>query len=187
MPKNRSYSEKEIVAGCADNERFFQELLYRQFFPAMMRMCMRYTDDRDKAMQIINNGFLRVFKKIATFQHKGSLEGWIRKLIFHSISDFFKKDAKYLHFLVFEEKETAIAAKANSNMYLEDILAMVKQLPPATQKVFQLYAIEGYTHVEIAKQLDISPGTSKWHLSAARKKLQQAIIKNNNQWQKISG
>ena len=91
MNKQKTYSEQDLVAGCVRNERRFQELLYRQYFPKMMGMCMRYTKDRDIAMQIVNNGFLRVFKKIDQFSFKGSLEGWIRRLVYHSVSDYFKK------------------------------------------------------------------------------------------------
>ncbi|NUO02410.1 MAG: sigma-70 family RNA polymerase sigma factor, partial [Saprospiraceae bacterium] len=84
------YSEKEMVEGCVRNERVWQEALYRRFFPAMIQMCMRYTSDRETAMEIVNAGFLRVFKKLHTFTFSGSLEGWIRRIVFHSISDHFK-------------------------------------------------------------------------------------------------
>ncbi len=180
MPRSRQYTEKELVAGCIRNDRFFQELLYRKYFNTMMHMCLRYTDDRDKAMEIVNNGFLRVFKKLDTFAFKGSLEGWIRKLVYHSLSDYFKKHSKYLQFLVLEERDEPQKEEALQQMYMEDILKMVDQLPPATRRVFRLYAIEGFTHVEIAKKNNISVGTSKWHLSNARKQLQHLIKKNNN-------
>jgi len=129
-------------------------------------------------MQIVNNGFLRAYKKIDSFSFKGSLEGWIRKIVYHSLSDYYKKHSKYLQFLVLEEREEAIPDTALSNMYAEDILGMVDELPPATKKVFQLYAIEGYAHKEIAVKLGISEGTSKWHLSTARKTLKRLINKS---------
>ena len=93
-------SERDLVEGCVRNDRIFQERLYRRFFPTMMQMCMRYASDRDEAMLIVNNGFLRVFQKIDTFAFKGSLEGWIRRLVFHSLSDYFKKQPKNVHFLL---------------------------------------------------------------------------------------
>lgn len=179
LKRQKKYDEKEIVEGCVRNERYFQELLFRQHFDTMMRMCMRYTRDKDKAMEIINMGFLRVFQKLHTFQFKGSLEGWIRRLVFHSLSDYFKKDSKYLQFMVFEERDQSTIEKAHSNLYAEDILKMVETLPPATQEVFRLYAIEGFTHVEISKNIGISVGTSKWHLSNARKILKKLIDQNN--------
>ncbi len=178
--RKHQYSETEIVEGCIRNERFFQELLYRTYFERMIAMCMRYTDDRDIGMEIVNNGFLRVFKKLDTFSFKGSLEGWIRKLVYHSLSEYFKKHSKYLQFLVFEDHDTSVSANALSNMYEEDLLKMVDTLPPATKQVFQLYAIEGFTHPEIAKNLSISVGTSKWHLATAREKLKSLIEQQSN-------
>lgn len=179
MLNKRKYDEREIVKGCVQNERYFQELLYKQHFDTMMRMCMRYTKDKDKAMEIVNNGFLRVFQKLHTFAFKGSLEGWIRRLVFHCLSDYFRKDSKYLQFMVFEERDQSSQERAHSNLYAEDILKLVDTLPPATQQVFKLYAIDGYTHVEISKRIGISVGTSKWHLSNARKILKKLIDQNN--------
>ena len=179
MFKKRKNNEREIVEGCVRNERKSQELLYREHFDTMMRMCMRYTNDRDKAMEIVNVGFLKVFQKIHTFQFKGSLEGWIRRLVFHCLSDYYRKNSKYLQFMVFEERDQSSLEKAHSNLYAEDILKMVNTLPPATQEVFRLYAIEGFTHLEISKNVGISVGTSKWHLSNARKILKKLIDENN--------
>jgi RNA polymerase sigma factor (sigma-70 family) len=179
MFKKRKNNEREIVEGCVRNERKSQELLYREHFDTMMRMCMRYTNDRDKAMEIVNIGFLKVFQKIHTFQFKGSLEGWIRRLVFHCLSDYYRKNSKYLQFMVFEERDQSSLEKAHSNLYAEDILKMVNTLPPATQEVFRLYAIEGFTHLEISKNVGISVGTSKWHLSNASKILKKLIDQNN--------
>jgi len=179
MFKKRKYDEREVVEGCVRNERKAQELLYREHFDTMMRMCMRYTNDKDKAMEIVNIGFMRVFQKVHTFEFKGSLQGWIRRLVFHCLSDHYRKNSKYLQFMVFEERDQSSVEEAHSNLYAEDILKMVDTLPPATQKVFRLYAIEGFTHVEISKNIGISVGTSKWHLSNARKILKKLIDKNN--------
>ncbi len=175
MPKAPKYTERELVEGCVRNDRYCQEYLYRQYFDSMMRMCMRYTQDKDLAMEIVNTGFLRVFKKLHTFQFKGSLEGWIRKLVFHSLSDHFKKKERKVFFLEMEDRDAPVSETALNKLYLEDILKLVDELPDATRDVFVLYAIDGYTHVEIGKMLGISEGTSKWHLSTARKKLKRLI------------
>ncbi|MEM7103805.1 MAG: sigma-70 family RNA polymerase sigma factor [Bacteroidota bacterium] len=167
----KEYTEEEIIKGCVRNDRFFQEVLYRKYFAKMMHLCFRYTSDRDKAMEIVNNGFLRVFQKIDKYSFKGSFEGWVRKLVFHSISDYFRKESKYAETIIFESYEKVDNHSILNQMYVEDIMRLVRSLPPATQKVFELYAIEGYTHVEIGKELGISSGTSKWHLAEARKKL----------------
>lgn len=171
----KNYTEQELVEGCALNERRAQEALYRRFFPEMLRMCRRYTRDEDTAIEIANNGFLRVFKKIHTFAFKGSLEGWVRRLVYHSMADYFRDNARYLHFLVLEDRDEAIPERGHEVFYEEDILRAVRTLPPVSQEVFRLFAIEGYSHAEIAENLSISEGTSKWHLSTARQKLREIL------------
>ncbi len=173
----KQYSEIELIEGCLENSRRHQEVLYKRYFPKMMSMCMRYAGDQDKAMEIVNNGFLRVFKKLDTFAHKGSFEGWIRRIVYHAISDYYKKESRYLKFIVLEDHDRDIPTQALDHMYYEDILALVDQLPSKSQQVFKLFAIEGYTHDEIGKMLGISDGTSKWHLSNARKQLKQSLKK----------
>ncbi len=175
MQKQKAYTEEELVKGCVANDRFWQEQFYRRFFPAMMEMCLRRTDDRDEAMSIVNNGFMRVFKKIHLYSFKGSLEGWVRRLVWHSLADYFRDQQKYIHFLVFEERDEPVQASPTSQLFAEDILRMVETLPPASAEVFKLYAIEGFSHAEIGEQLGISDGTSKWHLATARQKLKQLI------------
>ena len=171
----KNYTEQELVTGCTNNERRAQEALYRRFFPEMMRMCRRYTRVEDTAIEIVNNGFLRVFKKIHTFAFKGSLEGWVRRLVYHSMADHFRDNARYLNFLVLEDRDEAIPERGHEVFYEEDILRAVRTLPPVSQEVFRLYAIEGYSHAEIAASLSISEGTSKWHLSTARQKLREIL------------
>jgi RNA polymerase sigma factor (sigma-70 family) len=140
-----------------------------------LRMVMRYTRDEDTALEIVNNGFLRVFKKLNTFAFKGSLEGWVRRLVYHSMADHFRDNARYYNFLVLEERDQAVPERGHEAFYEEDILQAVRALPPVSQSVFKLYAIEGYSHAEIAENLNISEGTSKWHLSTARQKLRDHL------------
>jgi RNA polymerase sigma-70 factor (ECF subfamily) len=175
MTFNRKYTDEQLVEGCVKNERFWQEQLYRRFFPTMMSMCLRHTDDREEAMTIVNNGFLRVFKKIHLYSFKGALEGWIRRLVWHSLADYFRDRSRYVHFLVFEERDAVLNGSPAQGLYAEDILKMVEQLPASSREVFRLYAIEGYSHAEIAARMNISEGTSKWHLSTARQKLKQLM------------
>ncbi|MEZ4917577.1 MAG: RNA polymerase sigma factor [Saprospiraceae bacterium] len=170
-----TYSERELIEGCVQNDRKAQEAFYRHFFPEMLRMILRYTRDEDIALEILNTGFLKVFKKINTFAFKGSLEGWVRRLIYHSMADHFRSNSRYYHFLVLDEKDDTVPEQGLDSLYEEDILRAVRSLPDTSQEVFNLYAIEGYSHAEIANLLDISEGTSKWHLSNARQKLRQKL------------
>jgi len=180
MLQENRHSERELVEGCVENSRYFQEMLYRRYFPVMMRMCLRYTQDREVAMEIVNSGLLRVFKKLHTFSFKGSLEGWIRRLVFHALSDYFKKHSRKVHFLEVEDRDAPHNETALENLYYEDLLKLVELLHRMSSKVFQLYAIEGYSHPEISKLLEISVGTSKWHLSTARQKLRHLIREQYN-------
>jgi RNA polymerase sigma-70 factor (ECF subfamily) len=142
-------------------------------------MVRRYTNDEDRALMILNYGFLRVFQKIKSYSFKGSFEGWVRKLVFHSISDYFRKESKYLKTIVFDIHDRDVEGSVLPELFIEDLLKLVEKLPKATKEVFKLYAIEGYPHKEIGQKLNISEGTSKWHLSEARKKLKQILIQNN--------
>lgn len=171
----KNYSDQELVDGCVRNDRRTQEAFYRRFFPEMLRMCLRYTRDEDTAIEIVNNGFLRVFKKLHTYAFKGSLEGWVRRLVYHSMADYYRDNARYLHFLVLEERDEVVPERGHDVFYEEEILKAVSTLPPVSQQVFRLYAIEGYSHAEIAANLSISEGTSKWHLSTARQKLRDLL------------
>jgi RNA polymerase sigma-70 factor (ECF subfamily) len=178
------YTDEELVRACARNDRRAQEALYRRFFPGMLRMCRRYTQDENAALDILNVGFLRVFQKINTFGFKGSLEGWIRRIVYHTIADHFRNNARYVHFLVLEEQDDSIAEQGHDRLFEEDILQLIRQLPHASQEVFRLYAIEGYSHAEIADTLGMSEGTSKWHLSSARQRLRAQLY--NQYPEKIS-
>ena len=182
MPKDLDYTEAELVAGCAKNDRVFQEALYRRYFSVMMQMCRRYTNDPEVAMTICNDGLLKVFKKIDLFSFKGSLEGWIRRIVYHSISDYFRKESKYVQFMVFEDYDDSTNPEVVSGLYLEDLLKLVASLPAMSEKVFRLYAIEGYNHREIGETLGMSENTSKWHLSNARKKLQELLKDQQNRY-----
>lgn len=177
MKIKNSAEEAKVIHGCVQNDRWAQEKMYKTFFSAMMRMCRRYTSDDNLAMEIVNDGFLKVFKKIGTFSGKGSLEGWIRRIVFHTLSDHFRKKSSKIKFIEIEDKEITIKDIVTKDLYYDDLMKLINSLSDATKNVFVLYAIEGYTHKEIGERLGISDGTSKWHLSNARMLLKEMIIK----------
>jgi RNA polymerase sigma factor (sigma-70 family) len=176
----KQLTEAELIRGCVKNDRRCQEMLYKKYFPAMMRMCMRYTRDPEEAQEIINTGFLRVFQKIHTYAFKGSFEGWIRRLVFHSLADHFKKASRTIRFLDINDKDSPTSESVLNKLYYEDVIALVDHLKGAAKEVFWLFAVEGFTHAEIGEKLDISPGTSKWYLSEARKKLKSLVASQSN-------
>lgn len=139
---------------------------------------MRYTSSKDTAMLILNDGFLKVFQNIEKYEGKGSFEGWIRRICFRCLSDHFRKEKSYLQFLVFEDFDKSEMSNALDDMYYEELMNLIDEMPSTTAKVFRLYAIEGFKHREIADLLEISEGTSKWHLSEARAKM-KGLIKSH--------
>lgn len=177
MIRKKKHTEAEMVAGCCRNDRKYQEMLYRHFFPAMRRMVLRYTTDPDVGLTILNNGFLKVFQKIDTYSFSGSLEGWIRKIVFRALADHFRSVKNQFQFLEIDSHDAPTQTGALDQLYLEDLLELVDQLPAVSKEVFRLYCIEGYNHIEIGRQLNMSDGTSKWHLSKARDKLRALINK----------
>lgn len=177
---NHQYTEKEIIEGCLRNDRLFQELLYKRYAPPLLRLCLRKLKDRDTAMIVVNNGFLKVYKNLKSYSFTGSLEGWMHRIVYRSIADYYRSESTQIRSnTVFLEFERMADEHLLEELYLEDLLGLAKQLPPATYKVFLLYLVEGFKHKEIAEKLNISINTSKWHLAEA-KKIMQTIIKSNS-------
>lgn len=181
MQNSAEQAEQELINGCIQNSRKHQEQLYRKFFPAMLAMCRKYLSDEEEVLDILNQGFLKVFQKIDTFEKKGSLEGWIRRLIFRTLADHFRSKKSYLKFMVMEEKDQPLPENAVQSLIYDDLMQLVKALPGTSKEVFLLHALEGYTHIEIGEKLGISEGTSKWHLSNARKILKEKINDHGQQ------
>jgi len=143
----------------------------------MMNLCLRYTKNERDALEVLNTGFYKTYKNINRFDAgKASLYTWIRTIIINSCLDFIKARQTLSGAGELEQAANVhVPPAAISKMSATEILQLVRQLPPATQAVFNLYVMEGYSHAEIGKLAGISEGTSKWHLSEARKKLQKKI------------
>ncbi|NCX96187.1 MAG: RNA polymerase sigma factor [Chitinophagia bacterium] len=168
---------EELIQGCLRNDRGAQEKLYRLFYPKMMAMVRRYIDSAVQAEEVINNGYLRAFQKLHQFNFQGSFEGWLRKIIFHAVSDYVKQNSKYSEKIMLVDKDEVVQKDLADKLYYDQLLQLVQQLPDATRAVFNMYVMEGYTHKEIGKMLGISEGTSKWHLSEGRRQLKEKIEK----------
>ena len=172
-----SIADTELINGCINNSRRAQEQLYKQFYGPMASICLRYTRNQEDAIEVLHNGFLKVYKNIHTYDAtRASLYTWIRKIIVNTAIDFIRQREKFYTKIELEKaEEPAIEADAVMRMSAQELLQLVRKLSPATQGVFNLYVVEGYNHREIANLLGISEGTSKWHLSEARKQLQHLL------------
>lgn len=168
---------KELIAQCAKNKRKAQQYLYNQYFDAMFSIGKRYTQDDDKIIEWVNNGFLKVFKKINTVRNAEALPGWIKSVVYRSILDGIRSEKKYWQKVVFEldykmESENGIVIDYDYDL----IKAQIQSLPESSKQVFEMFVFEGFSHKDIAKKIGISEGTSKWHLSNARTKLQEILV-----------
>lgn len=174
---------QHILDQCVKDDRKAQRRLYEYYYPKMMGVCYRYTDNHDDAREIFNNSFFKVFKNLKkTSPPVDKLDAWIYRIIINTSIDHYRKTVRhrneqdidnYIH--IAGEEENAI-----ERMSAEEIMELVRQLTPAYRTVFNMYVIDGYNHREIAEQLGISEGTSKSNLSKARMKLQQMILSLEN-------
>ena len=174
---NNEQENIDIINGCKKGDRKAQEKLYKNYYRAMLTVCLRYTKNDEDAVEVLNNGFLKVFRNIQRYESsQASLYTWIRTIVVNSCLDFIKQKQKLEKVNELnEDAEVHIAPDVINKMKTAELLDQVRRLAPATQAVFNLYVIEGFSHKEIAQLLNISEGTSKWHLSEARKNLQQLI------------
>jgi RNA polymerase sigma factor (sigma-70 family) len=171
-------NENEIIEGCVRKDVHYQKLLYEQFAPKMMGVSLRYCNSRMEAEDVLQDAFIKVFNKIKTFENRGSLEGWIRKIVvFTALKSNDKRIQKFEPGNLDNVKETAFDARAISNLETEELMNILKQLPEGYQTVFNLYAIEGYSHKEIGEMLGISEVTSRTQFSRAKQNLIKLLAK----------
>lgn len=183
------YTIEDLVKRCKENDRKSQELLYKQFASKMLGVCLRYANDRMEAEDMLQNGFIRVFQKIADYRGDGSFEGWVRRIMVHSSIEYYRKHHKMLSVADLEGigKEPSVDAVAAARLDAKDLMALIQQLSPGYRMVFNLYAIEGYSHKEIGEIMGISEGASKSQLSRARAILKEQIIQSDGKRYEYAG
>jgi RNA polymerase sigma factor (sigma-70 family) len=165
-----------LIKNCLRKDRKSQQVLYKTFYGYAMGICLRYTNNRSEAVEVLNQGFLKVFTHIDRFDQTREFKSWLGRIMMNASIDNYRANLRTAHVLDIDEvDDIGHVNLCDSNLNYSDLLTMVQQLPPAYQTVFNLFAIDGYTHEEIAERLDISVGTSKSNLHKARKKLKQMI------------
>ena len=168
----------QLLQGCMSGDRRSQKQLYQQFYGFAMTIAMRYSRDEMDAADIMSHAFVKIFRSIKSYDsNKGSLHAWIKRILINEGLDHIKSRNRFSENVEIETvPEPEIRNEVLEQMGADEIMKLVQKLPPATHAVFVLYAVDGYTHREIAEKLSISEGTSKWHLSEARKTLQKQIM-----------
>jgi len=169
---------KELIQSCIDGDRYSQSRLYEQYAPKMFAVCMRYSKNREEAEDILQDGFVKVFRSLHSFKFAGSLEGWIRKIMVYTAVANYRTKSK-MHAIINIEGMENIEMINNEDIVAllgkKELLNMVQSLPPMYRMVFNLYVFEGLKHREIARELGVSEGTSKSNLFDAKMILQRAV------------
>jgi RNA polymerase sigma factor (sigma-70 family) len=168
--------EEELIKGCLKGERSAQKHLYELYSPKMYALCYRYVKDSMQAQDILVTAFMKVFDKVSQFKNEGSFEGWIRKIMVNEALSYLRKQrTMYIETeLEFADREVDYD-QLSDHLEAEDLLKMIAELPAGYRIVFNMYAIDGYSHKEIADHLGISENTSKSQLCRARTYLQRIL------------
>jgi RNA polymerase sigma-70 factor (ECF subfamily) len=170
-------ADNQLIEGCRANNRKAQKAIFEKYKNSMLGVCMRYCKSKDEAEDVLMEAFMTVFSEIHSFRGEGSFEYWIKRIMINSSINNYRKNLKhYFHTDIDDIDDRKMVKNENIEVSsVKDIMKVVQKLPEGYRVVFNLYAIEGYKHKEIAKMLEITVGTSKSQLSKARKMLQSKI------------
>jgi RNA polymerase sigma factor (sigma-70 family) len=179
---NQSIPESDLIRGCLDKDRKMQEVLYHRFSSKMYAVCLRYCKDADDAQDLLQDGFVKIFKNLDKYRGDGSFEGWIRRIFVNTSIEHFRKSIKYN--TVGDSSDVVIEDpnwNALDNLGEKDIIKIIQELSPGYRQVFNMYVIEGYSHKDIGDILGISEGTSKSQLARAKAILKKTVEEKLNE------
>ena len=174
-------TEEQLVKACISGNASAQKEFYDLFAKKMMGVCLSYTNNYEEAQDVLQDGFIKVFNKLSKFVNKGSLEGWVRRIMVNTALDHYRKNKKFQKDVEIDavsfklEKQEYIVESINA----QDLLKIIQTIPEGYRVVFNLFAIEGYSHKEIAEQLGVTESTSKSQFSRAKKMLRNILIERN--------
>jgi RNA polymerase sigma factor (sigma-70 family) len=176
---DRTHSLETLLEGCKNGSPKSQELLYRQFYGYAMSVCLRYTRSRDEALEILNDGFIKVFNHVDTIDPTKPFKNWLRRVMVNTALDFYRQNHKHYYHDDIENAHYLKdnSADAQSEINYQELIDLIQQLSPGYRTVFNLFVIDGYSHEEIGKMLGISEGTSKSNLARARLNLREMLSK----------
>lgn len=169
---------KNIIKGCLKGNRRDQELLYRRHAAKLYAVCLQYSGNDEEARDILQEGFIKIFENLVHYKHEGSFEGWVRRIIVNTALEKYRNRHNLYRVDDIDQIPEPDAEPDNedySGLEAVDLLEIIRELPPKYRMVFNLFAIEGYSHKEISSMINISEGTSKSNLSRARVILQRRV------------
>lgn len=171
--------DKDILLGCVKGERIAQKKLYEKYYSKMMSICMRYAHSRDEGATILNEGFFKVFNKIAQFDiENGNVEAWIYRIMVNTSIDHYRQELKQRNIKELDHNTQNFSIDHSdviANLSAEDIIELIQKLPTAYRTVFNMYVMDGMSHKDIGEALQISEGTSKSNLFKAKAKMQELV------------
>jgi len=177
MLDKRNMSEEQMIKECLKNNPLAQKALYNKLGPKMMGVCLRYMTNMVEAQDVLQDGFIKIFDKLGTYSGAGSFEGWARRIFVNTALDAIRKNKHLKHQAQIDD--AAFALKSNDFIFetliAEDLIKLLQELPLGYRTVFNLYAIEGYSHKEIAKKMNVTISTSKSQFSRAKAMLREKI------------
>lgn len=171
-------NEAALITACVNNEEWAQKSLYETFYPILYPICIRYAIDKEEALDILHEGFIKVFRYIGRYQSGTNLKAWVKRIIVNTAIDNYRKNSK----LRTSDLEQAydvcsLDADAISQITADDIMDAIQELPDQYRTIFNLFIIDGYSHQEIGEKLGINESTSRSNLAKARKKLKTIIVR----------
>ena len=174
-------SEKELIDGCLHRDKGYELALYQKYAGKMMTVCRLYARHKEEAEDLLQDAFIKVFANLSKFQSNGSLEGWIRRIVINTALKHVKKSSfKNEEIGISDYRDPSISETIISKLSADEIIKLIGKLPTGYKLVFNLYAIEGYSHKEIAELLEIKESTSRSQLVKARKMLKSQIDKTQS-------
>lgn len=179
MEENQEFFK--LINACRKSDRAAQDKVYLGFYSYAISIGLRYSRDRQEAIEIVNDSFFKIFTNLDKYTDGLSFKGWLRKIVVNAAIDYYRRNEKHYHNVDISYAGSEIVnADVLDQISEKEIIALIQDLPPSYRLVFNLYVMEGFKHEEIAQKLGISAGTSKSNLSVARTKLQMAIAKNRD-------
>lgn len=175
----KSVTEETLIDKCRNNDSKAQAFIYEKYSGKMFAVCLRYIKEQNEAEDTMIQGFMKVFSRIDQFKQKGSFEGWMRRIMVNESLTYIRRNkSMYLEVEIEKADREPDFNTLSDHLEAEDIMILINKLPMGYRTVFNLYAIEGYSHKEIAERLEINVNTSKSQLSRARALLQSYLLKN---------
>ncbi|NRA12009.1 MAG: RNA polymerase sigma factor [Crocinitomicaceae bacterium] len=170
-------NDSALVKKCIDGDQRAQRMLFEKFAPKMLGVCMRYAKNTEQAEDVLQDGFVKVFTKLSHYKGGGSLEGWIRRVVVNTALDQIRKNTKFQDNIALDDVDYKLELKGNvlETLAAEDLMGMINEMPSGYKVVFSMFAIEGYSHKEIAEELNVSENTSKSQYSRARAYLKKKL------------